>query len=159
MTLPFQLKVAQLDHQHHCPTVEVAIHESLQITWINEALHSGGRSASSSPSEFPRIKHTSSYFPVQLMLFAARSTHFSHYALKTGSVSPRHSFNLKTVTAHSSDLGSGSSASSKAFCFWIGTLLSSVSFWRWEVGNSKTNTASLCANLGAWFNILGLGTK
>jgi hypothetical protein len=72
--LPLEIQACHLDHNIRCPAIQVAMNESLKMTWRNETL----KSCESVLFFSFRIssQQASSQFPVHLLLLAARSSHF-----------------------------------------------------------------------------------
>lgn len=109
-----ELWAGHLDCRPQWPTVQVAMHESLKMTWRNQARKSG---------ETATVLHVNDFFiasnrPVHSLSDCRCSFQsMSSNTLMPDSLNPLHSVNFKTLMVLSFDSDSDSSASSTGLCF------------------------------------------
>jgi len=67
--LSLEMQASHLDRNIRCPAIQVAMHESLKMTWRNQSMKSD-------ETDLFFSFRISSQFPIQMLLLAARSAHF-----------------------------------------------------------------------------------
>ena len=123
--VPLELPVGHLDHHLQCPTVQVAMYETLMTTWTNQALKSG--------CQRPLLLHNLLIIPCLIVAARFSFQSKSSNTLRPPSITPSSSGHFTTVMVLSTGPGSGSSTSSRTLCFRISTISSSVTCWWWGV--------------------------
>ena len=139
--LSLELQACHLDHNIRCPAIELAIHESLKMTWRNETLKSGEWDLFFNFRIYSQQANILT-IPCPVAAACCKFQSLSSDTLMPASVSPSHSANFQTVTVLSSGSGSGSSAPSYAFYLWIPTVWSRASYCSWKFSVLNTSSAS-----------------
>ena len=134
--LSLEMQASHLDRNIRCPAIQVAMHESLKMTWRNQSMKSD-------ETDLFFSFRISSQFPIQMLLLAARSAHFpqTHWCQRQ-SAQANQPTSKPSRSSPQAGSRSSSSASSWGFFLRFPTVWSRASYWSWEFSDLKTSWAS-----------------